>query len=91
MQMRSVSGQVWTMTDGAVLWRVSPPLFYATVNEIWRRVVARHGAAPVDDTDVRLVRKPPRTDAERSGIRDPTTLWLCRLGWWPCTLSCASM
>ncbi len=47
--------QIWALTDGAVLWRVSPPLFYAMVNEVWKRTVARHGAVPADDADVRLV------------------------------------
>ena len=43
------------MTEEAVLWRVSPSLYYATVTKVWDRTLARDGPAPANDTDVKLV------------------------------------
>jgi hypothetical protein len=44
------------MTDEALLWRASPPLYYATVTELWNRTLARDGPAPANDTEAKLVR-----------------------------------
>ena len=47
--------QIWAMTEEALLWGASPPLYYATVTEVWDRILARHGPAPEDDTEAKLV------------------------------------